>query len=240
MNAAKISCMLALMAIVLFVIVAIFSKGGSAGLDGLLDLKWVLPLLLVIAIIVIVGFIFSIMAIIKDRTVLSWICFIVYLLPLIFMFFINPIVDNYTYKKREADNSWEKRAKAEQKDYWKIEPSSIILVQTNTDIIYLTNIRKEERNDLIDLPFAETDDFFICFDQKALNKRNLGSKISYTMHVIPDNGIYKTELRMDGNFLYVNGVLVEQREVSNEWSRNDEMCSQVLDYYLAHQCEIKK
>ena len=239
MNATKISCILALTAIVLLIIAGAFSS-NSSGWDSLDNLIWFLPLLLVIAIIAIVGLIFSIIGIIKERSILSWICIFVYLLPLIFIIFINlPIVNDHYYKKRKVENSWEEKAKKEQNDYWKIEPSSIVLAQANTDIIYLTNIRREERKDLIGLPPAEKDDFFICFDQKALNKRNIGSKISYTMHVIHDNGGYKTELRRESKYLYVDGAS-EQQEVSNEWSKNDEICNKVLDYYFAHQTEMKK
>ena len=102
MNYTRISYILALTAIILFIIVVSFSEKGGAGLEGLSDLKWLLPLLFVLAIIVIVGFIFSITAIIKERTVLSWICFIVYLLPPIFIFIINPKIEDLQYKARAA------------------------------------------------------------------------------------------------------------------------------------------
>ena len=83
MNDTRISCILALTAIILFIIMVAFPQKGGASLEGLENLKWILPLLLIIAIIVIVGFIFSITAIIKDRNVFSWICLAVYLLPIL-------------------------------------------------------------------------------------------------------------------------------------------------------------
>jgi hypothetical protein len=99
MNNTIISCMLALMAIVLFVISIAFSRNGWEGLG---DLKWLLPLWSVIVVVAIIGFIFSITAIIKERSIFSWICFVAYLLPPIFIFVINPKFEYLEYKARKA------------------------------------------------------------------------------------------------------------------------------------------
>ena len=114
MNKTKISCILALSAIAIFIITVTFSK--QKGWESLDDLKWVLPLWIVMVIIALIGFGFSISAIIKEKTVLSWICFIVYLLPPLFIFLINPVVENFQYKARKAaqydsPQSQEKREK---------------------------------------------------------------------------------------------------------------------------------
>ena len=99
MNKTSVSCILALSAIAIFIITVAFSREGW---EGLSDLKWILPLWIVMAIIMIVGFIFAITAIIRERSVLSWICFIVYLLPPIFIFVINPVIEELQYKTRRA------------------------------------------------------------------------------------------------------------------------------------------
>jgi ABC-type multidrug transport system fused ATPase/permease subunit len=97
--------------------VVTFSEKGDAGLSGLSDLKWVLPLLLVIAIIVIVGFIFSITAIIKERTVLSWICFIIYLLPVTIIPVINYLQRKAFYAARYDSPQSQKRREKMYENY---------------------------------------------------------------------------------------------------------------------------
>jgi len=77
-------------------------------------------LMVLISIMDFVGFIFSIVAIIKERNVLSWICFVVYLLPPIFIFIINPMVEDLQYKARvaaqyDSPQSQEKREKMYEK-----------------------------------------------------------------------------------------------------------------------------
>ena len=83
MNNATISCILALIAIAIFIITVAFSRDRGAGLDGINDLDWILPLWILMVIIAIVGFVYSITAIVKEKTVLSWICFAVYMLPIL-------------------------------------------------------------------------------------------------------------------------------------------------------------
>jgi len=240
MNKTKISCILALTAIAIFIITVTFSEKGGGGLDGLKDLKWVLPLWIVMVIFVIVGFGFSIAAIIKERTILSWICFIAFSMTI----FI-PVI---TIVKME----WKSKKMREQivitENDWKHDTYLLIIEETPNYIDYLSEIVRDETPDSGYSPYRiGKDDFFINFYgyryaktkqyAETLYRENGGRPkygqkwLDYVMHVIPDNGGYKTELSELGHFSDLGDPVYK-------WFKNDTLCNKILEYYLAHQSEI--
>jgi len=110
-NHTKISGILALTAIVLFMILFAFPD-GSGGLESLKNLKWILPLLFGIAVIVMVGFIFSIIAIVKEKTVLSWICAIAFVTPVLFIAVVSPVANYFQRAARYDSPQSQKRREA--------------------------------------------------------------------------------------------------------------------------------
>ena len=96
MNNTKISCILVLLAIVVAIIMWIEDKPSPQGVP-IIPLVPIL-LLLVLSIIIITGLVFSIKAIITDKTVLSWICAIAFASPILGIAVIAPTVGYFQDK----------------------------------------------------------------------------------------------------------------------------------------------
>jgi hypothetical protein len=139
MNNTKISCRLALTTIVLFIIWFVLPKSDGS-LNSIKHLIWILPLLLVTAISVIAGFIFSIKAIIKERTVLSWICTIIFMMPILFVAVITPATD-YFHRAAQYNSPQSQKRREEMYVKYHLPDSLDISVINKTVSINVVNER---------------------------------------------------------------------------------------------------
>ena len=210
MNATLISCALALAGIIIFILMITFLDERSFR-----DMGWILAGMLALAIITIAGLIFSIIAIITEKNVLSWISALVFLLPIFVV--AGNAGREFFWRHRETETKFEELS------HWKIEASTVIVDKPNERLIDIRGIGRADGKDSADLPQVGKDDFFIRF---WIFGRNSSENKHYILHVIPANGSYKTKL------------LMEHDESGKKWHEDDELCGKVLNYYLVLQSEM--
>jgi len=126
-----------------------------------------------------------------------------------------------------------------QKNNDTMEKPSLVIHETKDGISYLDNIHKYDDTNL------ETgeENFYIQFDINHYSKTkektpDLSTNSRYMMYVEMIDGTYKTKLQLQSSTFYEDGVNMGHAEPNGEWYENDELATQILNYYHSNKATI--